>query len=28
VRRLQSEVQMLLYQHPINDAREAADRSR
>ncbi|MGC4061605.1 MAG: hypothetical protein QM749_12465 [Aquabacterium sp.] len=24
VRRLQSEVQMLLYQHPINDAREAA----
>lgn len=24
VRRLQSEVQMLLYQHPVNDAREAA----
>jgi hypothetical protein len=24
IRRLQSEVQMLLYQHPINDAREAA----
>lgn len=24
VRRLQSEVQMLLYQHPINDARESA----
>lgn len=25
VRRLQSEVQMLLYQHPLNEAREAAD---